>query len=113
NQKFVQDVPVIMPGWDVAFFPEGGQLVAGLPNRVYCQVTTPGTKSAGVVGELLDETGKVFATVPLKPHQTKNPSHQLSGSFVFSPVAKAMYKLRVQLAKDAVTEKIVSAAVNS
>jgi hypothetical protein len=85
NQKFVQTVPVVVPKWNVGIFPEGGDLVDGVPNRVYCQLTTPAVKASAAKGEVLDGESNVVATVALAAHQSKEPSEHLSGAFTFTP----------------------------
>jgi hypothetical protein len=41
NKKFEQNVPVVRPEFRAEFFPEGGYLVAGVPNRVYFRLHVP------------------------------------------------------------------------
>jgi hypothetical protein len=104
NQKFTQCVPVVEAGWHVSFFPECGHLVAGLPNRVYCQVAAPALNAQALTGELCDAAGTVMATFSLGSHQSRESSDHLSGVFELTPKSGAGYKVRVRRDKDAEPE---------
>lgn len=54
-------VPVTLDRLDVTLFPESGDLVAGLPTRVYFKAEDPAGKPAHVEAELVDDTGEVVA----------------------------------------------------
>src|SRR5207244_3852575 len=49
-ETLVKPLPIVLKKLKVEFFPEGGDLVAGLPNRVYFQVRTPLGKPADLKG---------------------------------------------------------------
>src|SRR5262249_32554234 len=53
-EPITRTIPVVLKKMDVEFFPEGGDLVAGLPNRVYFQARTPTGKPAQLKGTLLE-----------------------------------------------------------
>src|SRR5262249_11314918 len=53
-ESLTRTVPVVLKKLEVEFFPEGGDLVAGLPARVYFQVRTPLGKPADLVARLLE-----------------------------------------------------------
>ncbi len=72
---------------DVALYPEGGDLVAGLENRVYFTARTPLGKPAHIAGLLLDgeqrEVGKL------------ETSYKGMGSFKFTPRLGETYSVKV------------------
>ncbi|MCP3099781.1 MG2 domain-containing protein [Myxococcus sp. K15C18031901] len=81
-------LPILLQTLDLAMFPEGGDLVAGLPSRVYFEAKTPARKPADLRGVVVDqETGKVVATVASE--------HEGRGRFELTPRAGATYALRI------------------
>jgi hypothetical protein len=80
-------VPIVMKRMDLAFFPEGGRLVAGVPSRVYFEAKTPLGKPADVAGEIVDDQGQVVA---------RFESHKAGlGRFSFVPARGRSYVARV------------------
>ena len=80
-------IPILLQTVDVSVFPEGGELVAGLPCRVYLEARTPSQKPADISGVVVDEQGKQvgdFAT-----------EHEGRGLFVFVPQREKQYSLRI------------------
>jgi hypothetical protein len=60
EETIAKRVPVV----SVEFFPEGGQLVAGVPSRVYVRMTTPTGQPVivrGVVTDGLEEVAKIVS----------------------------------------------------
>ena len=45
----------------VTFYPEGGDLVVGIPSRLYVEARTPLGKAADVAGRVLDSSGEIVA----------------------------------------------------
>lgn len=54
--------PDSVAGYDVQFFPEGGNLVRGLRSRVAVKVLAPDGRGTAAEGSVLDERGQVVAT---------------------------------------------------
>jgi len=79
----------------VEFFPEGGDLVAGLPNRVYFRALTA-TKPVDLKGHIVDETGKIVTAV----ETVRDPSHPESsqglGVFAITPQIGKEYQLTIE-----------------
>ncbi len=75
---------------DVQFFPEGGNLVEGLPAVVACKATAASGKGVDVKGQILDERNAVvvpgFAT-----------AHLGMGRFAFTPAAGQHCHARLSL----------------
>lgn len=82
-------VPVAGKGLTVEFFPEGGALVAGVPNRVYVRATTPAGVPVEVGGPVKGPDGAVVATAA--PADADTPRGL--GSFTLTPAAGTVYAL--------------------
>ncbi|MCP3059217.1 MG2 domain-containing protein [Myxococcus sp. K38C18041901] len=81
-------IPILLQTLDLAFFPESGDLVAGLTSRVYFEARTPARKPADLTGAVVDvSTGKDVATV--------RSEHEGRGRFELTPRAGARYALRI------------------
>ena len=66
TESISKTIPILQHKLALAFFPEGGKMVAGLPARLYFEAKTPLGKPADVEGRLVDDLGNVvakFATV--------------------------------------------------
>lgn len=82
--------PFVVPvgGVNVAFYPEGGDLVAGVPNRVYAEVTDALDRPASARGHVVDSKGRevvAFETL-----------HQGRARFELSPKAGEVYTLELE-----------------
>ncbi|MFG0315783.1 MAG: MG2 domain-containing protein [Planctomycetota bacterium JB042] len=73
---------------DVAFFPEGGDLVAGLENRVYAEVTDPLGRPLAAEGRVVDDAGREVAAF--------DTQHQGRARFSFTPVRGRTYRLEIE-----------------
>lgn len=91
QDKLVQSIPVVGSRLSVEFFPEGGNLVAGVPNRVYYRVRTP-------LGEPVDPEGYVII-LSKKDVVLASERNQGLGVFTFTPDARDKYTLRVTSAR--------------
>jgi hypothetical protein len=80
-------IPILLQTLDVAIYPEGGDLIAGLQNRVYVEAKTPSGKPADMAGVIVNakdrEVGR-FRT-----------EHEGRGRFSFVPARGETYSLRV------------------
>jgi hypothetical protein len=77
-----------VPGkFEVAFYPEGGELVADLENRVYFAARDPLGKPAGLKGIVLDNLDQEVVAV--------EASQEGMGSFNLTPSQGLSYRLRV------------------
>jgi len=87
NKKLEQVVPVISSRLEVDFFPEGGKLLAGVPNRVYFRVRTPRGEPVAPEGHviLLSSNDIVF----------DSERNQGAGVFTFTPQVDESYTARV------------------
>ncbi|HEX8700112.1 MAG TPA: alpha-2-macroglobulin family protein, partial [Myxococcaceae bacterium] len=81
-------IPILLQTLDLTMYPEGGDLVAGLPARVYFEAKTPAQKPADLVGAVIDQaTGQVVAPV--------RSEHEGRGRFELTPRAGVKYALRI------------------
>jgi hypothetical protein len=96
DEVLIKPIPIVVKKLDVAFYPEGGYLVAGLPNRVYFEVRTPLGKPAEIKGRLLDD-GKPLDVAVVTAHDDKEPGvNKGLGLFEFTPQAGHHYEVEVQ-----------------
>lgn len=80
-------IPILLQTIDLAIYPEGGDLVAGLPNRVYVEGRTPAQKPADMAGIVVNAAGKQVAAF--------RTEHEGRGRFLFTPGKGEKYSLRV------------------
>jgi hypothetical protein len=83
-ESVTERVPVVGTDLVVEFFPEGGKLVAGVPNRVYVRATTRDGHSADVRGVLTDGKEAV-GRVETVTDATQPGSNRGIGAFTFTP----------------------------
>jgi hypothetical protein len=95
NETMVRPIPIVLKKLNVEFFPEGGDLVAGLPNRVYFQVRTTLDKPAELKGRIVDDSGQATAKVETFNDQEHPEANQGMGLFSFSPQAGRKYQLKI------------------
>src|SRR3989475_1435935 len=80
-------IPILLQTIDLAIYPEEGDLIAGLPNRVYLEGRTPTQKPADMVGVIVNAAGKEVATF--------RTEHEGRGRFSFVPAKGETYSLRI------------------
>jgi uncharacterized protein YfaS (alpha-2-macroglobulin family) len=80
-------IPILLQTVDLALYPEGGELVAGLPNRVYFEAFTPAKKPADLAGLIVDQDGAEVARF--------RSEHEGRGRFELTPKAGGKYALKI------------------
>ena len=87
-------IPILLQTVDIQFYPEGGDLVAGVENRVYFEARTPVGKPADLRGQVIEtdlegeaQAGRVVAEF--------ESTHEGRGRFSFTPEAGKAYMMRV------------------
>ncbi len=85
--KTVRSIAVIPSRLEIDFYPEGGDLVAGVPQRVFFRVRTPRGETAVPDGSftLHSSKGVVF----------QSEKEQSLGSFLFTPDSRETYTVRM------------------
>ncbi len=86
-------IPINLGKIDVTFYPEGGELAAGLENRVYFVARNPQGKPVDLSGTLVAERtgdrGPVDQSVPVQT------AYEGMGAFSFTPTAGITYRLKI------------------
>ena len=72
---------------EVKFYPEGGDLVAGVENRVYFMARNPLGKPVHIEGKVCDAAGKEVGKI--------ETSHKGMGSFRFTPRNGVKYSVKI------------------
>jgi uncharacterized protein YfaS (alpha-2-macroglobulin family) len=80
-------IPILLQTVDLGIYPEGGDLVAGLSNRVYIEAKTPAQKPADIAGVVIDGAGTEVAAF--------RTEHEGRGRFEFTPAKGGKYGLRI------------------
>ncbi len=80
-------IPLLVQSFDIALFAEGGELVAGLPARVYVEGRTLSKKPADIAGVVVDHEGAQVASF--------HTEHEGRGRFDFTPQKGQRYTLKV------------------
>src|SRR5262245_31185665 len=80
-------IPILLQTVDLTMYPEGGELVAGLLNRVYVEARTPARKPADLAGVVVDGTGREVARY--------RSEHEGRGRFEFTPREGNTYTLKI------------------
>ncbi|MEO8137673.1 MAG: MG2 domain-containing protein, partial [Betaproteobacteria bacterium] len=62
TESISKAIPILQRKVALAFFPEGGKMVGGLPTRLYFEARTLLGKPADVEGRLVDDLGNAVAT---------------------------------------------------
>jgi alpha-2-macroglobulin-like protein len=80
-------IPILLQTVDLTLYPEGGDLIAGVENRVYFEAFTPAKKPADLAGIVLDEAGQEVAKF--------RSEHEGRGRFSFTPQDGQKYTLKI------------------
>lgn len=93
-EAIVRPIPLVTKNLAVEFFPEGGDLIEGVPGRVYFQVRTAHGKPADLKGHITDGAGNVVevATLTDAEHEGVNRGH---GVFTLTPKPGTKYFLKI------------------
>ncbi len=99
DEPLVRSFPVLVDRPHVEFFPEGGDLIAGVPNRVYFHARTPLDRPAALRGQLVDAKKKTIVAVHTLQLDAKDATPGLQqgmGVFEFTPAAGGHYQVVVE-----------------
>ena len=109
-ETLVRPIPIVLRDVLVDFYPEGGYLVAGVPNRVYFQARSGTSRPVDVRGRLLERHvafDKLFgqekpgaivgeiASVQTLTDDKEPGINQGLGAFTFTPKADRRYELQL------------------
>ena len=87
TESISRPIPIVVSKLQLDAYPEGGDLVEGLPARVYFAAKTPLGKPADVAGRIVDDRGTEVAT--FRSHE------QGMGRFVFTPEKGRRYHAEI------------------
>ncbi len=91
EETIAERVPVV----NVEFFPEGGQLVAGVPSRVYVRMTTPTGQPVNVRGVVTDGVEEVAKIVSPPADIAVPGAGDGLASFTLTPKIGKTYRLKL------------------
>jgi hypothetical protein len=102
SETINKPIPVVTKKLDVTFYPEGGELVAGVSNRVYFEVRSTLDKPADLRGKLTTADGKPVTgadgreiNVETLTVADQPGANQGMGAFTFTPEAGKKYRLEI------------------
>jgi hypothetical protein len=87
TESMQKRIPILVKQMSVELFPEGGELVSGLPGRVYFQAKNPLGKPADIDGRVVDDQGRQVATF--------TSLHNGMGRFELTPEAGRSYQVEI------------------
>lgn len=96
SEPIARVIPIARQRLRIAFYPEGGDLVVGLPARVYVEARTPRGKPVDVAGRVLDSSGAVVARF--------RTEHEGRGSMALTPARSGRAYIALIDAPAGVTE---------
>lgn len=94
-ETLARPIPIVLNKLFVSLFPEGGDLVAGVNNRVYFHVRDPLDKPAELIGRLVDDQGQTVASLKTLNDDREPGANQGMGMFEFTPQADKTYSLKI------------------
>ena len=86
-ENAAKTIPILLQTVDLAIYPEGGDLVASVENRVYIEAKTPAQKPADISGIVVDSTGRQATSF--------RTEHEGRGRFSFRPRKGQTYSLKI------------------
>jgi alpha-2-macroglobulin-like protein len=87
TESIQRRIPIVMKTLQLSLFPEGGDLVEGLPGRVYFRARNTLGKPADIKGKVVDDRGTVVAEL--------DSIHDGLGRFELTPAAGRTYKVQI------------------
>jgi len=87
TESISRSIPIILNNVELTFYPEGGDLVSGLPSKVAFKALNEYGKPADISGVVLDSWGAEVASL--------ESFHQGYGAFEFKPQSGQKYKVKI------------------
>ena len=101
TESISRSVPIVIADLALSFFPEGGDLVTGLPSRVYFAATNRHGEPADVQGVIEDDDGRIVADF--------RSVHDGLGRFAFTPQPGRKYQARLDIGGEIVDVRLPEA----
>jgi uncharacterized protein YfaS (alpha-2-macroglobulin family) len=92
NESISRSIPIVLNKISLKFYPEGGDLVAGIPNKVAFKALNEFGKPADVEGEIVDHENNVIAKF--------SSYHQGMGAFILPCNIGSNYTAKITKPKD-------------
>jgi hypothetical protein len=93
-EAIVRPIPLVTKNLRIDFFPEGGDMVEGVPGRIYFMVRTPIGKPADLKGTITDGTNTIAEVATLT--DAENPGvNRGHGVFTLTPERGKKYFLKI------------------
>ncbi|KAH3744621.1 A-macroglobulin complement component [Pelomyxa schiedti] len=83
-------IPLILSDIDIDFYPEGGDIIPGITNRVYFEVRSSSEEPISIVADLQDKTASTIVVSNILSY------HEGRGSFEFLPKRDHSYEFIVK-----------------
>ena len=106
TETATKTIPILLQTLDIQFYPEGGDLVAGVPNRVYFEARTPWGDPADLKGTIVEASPQAAAGTAAsaavagdedaKPLAQVETVHEGRGRFEFLPQKGKTYVLKIE-----------------
>ncbi|HSK03650.1 MAG TPA: MG2 domain-containing protein [Kofleriaceae bacterium] len=87
TESIQKPIPIVLKKLSLAVFPEGGDLVDGVPGRVYFMARTPAGKPADIEGKVVDDRGQAVAEL--------RSVHDGMGRFELVPATDRTYHVEI------------------
>jgi len=87
-------IPILLQTLDISFYPESGDMVAGLPSRVYFEAKQPNRKPADFKAVVEGLPLPTEMRIPFVVAEVET-EHEGRGRFTFTPDANRKYRLRI------------------
>ena len=87
TESIQKRIPIVMKTLSFAMFPEGGDLIAGVPGRIYFSAKNTLGKPADIEGRVLDDRGNEIGKL--------SSVHDGLGRFELTPQADRGYKVQI------------------
>lgn len=86
-------IPILTQNMVINFYPESGELITGLPTRVYIEAKRPDGKPADITGQLVkvDKSGQIIG----EPVAQVSTLHEGRGITEFTPLPSTNYAVRL------------------
>jgi hypothetical protein len=87
TESIQRRIPIVTTTLQLGLYPEGGDLIDGVPGRVYFQARTPLGKPADIEGKVVDERGATVAEF--------RSVHDGLGRFELTPATDRRYQVKI------------------
>jgi uncharacterized protein YfaS (alpha-2-macroglobulin family) len=95
QETILRPIPIVLKKLFLEYFPEGGDLIAGVPNRVYYQVKTTQDKPGQLKARIVDGSGQTVATTETLHDDLEPGANQGMGLFTFTPKVGEKYAFEI------------------